>query len=793
MWTPASRKTAGIPIAASKGEITVYRHLITMLAIGCLAALNAADVAVDLCRSTDNWTFFNGAEFKGATGKLTGSPDGLKLDYDFTQGGAYVGCHNKKLLLPEVKEFKLVLQSAADVTFNYRIIDSTGRVFQGKTATVKAGVETRLTLSVDGPWSSVWGGDNSGKSVSGPVKSVWLMVSKTADAPLAGSVLIKSFTAAITAEAANAATGKPFEYSLNGWSFAGEWIPLINGAALKLTTIHQGAKPIDLEIIFPDLIRDKVKRFRLAADSSGELIYPLPFADKVNPRNVYQITLSADDREGGTSSFTTPVAGSLSDTVNLGKPQTSMEIAASKFGTCAHFSYAPKNEGAFKVWYPKEKIIDEISNCGFKFVREGLVMDKLPDGSWKMRDADLKTLQMLHDRNMEQIAVIGMSADESLEEFLQRVTAYVDQSKHLVKVYELGNEPNNFGNWLKKYGGTWNGYEKDGSVSPWVKAHLEYTNAAADLIKKIAPDKTVIGLGACAPTNFHALKLGVSKNLDGVTEHPYTFALPPEKVPFGLNLTKRDGIAVGDDVNSFKGLVESYHAMFAQTGVKRSLWVTEFGFSTYVVGPKKLKALYAGYSEEAQAVYLLRRFVESLALPVAVTCQYDFVDDYGSEPLADEANFGLLRSDYSRKPSWYVLRRMNSLLAGAEPDPTVAVEVTGDKLHRGMTRGILVNDWDDVKIAAANGVRVYAFARPDTPGEKMIAVWSMQPYSKEFNQRFVSIAIDNLKDYIKAKPVAIDLVTQVSYDLAVTAENGKAVIKDLPLGNHVLLIKFFKE
>lgn len=771
----------------------MYRYLITFLCLGSFAALYAADIAVDLCRSTDNWTFFNGAEFKGATGKLTGSPDGLKLDYDFIQGGAYVGCHNKKLSIPDAKQFNVVLQSNADVSFNYRLIDNTGRVFQGKPITVKASSETKLTLSVNGPWQNIWGGDNSSKSVVSPVKSVWLMVAKTADTPLSGSLLIKSFTANMEAETANAATGKPFECNLAEWSFAGEYLPLINGAALKLTTVNQGAKPIDLEIIFPDLIRDKVKRFRLNAGSPRELIYALPFADGVNPRNVYQIILSADDRQGNTASFTAPVAGSLSSSVNLGAPKSSLEIAASKFGTCAHFSYAPKNEGAFKGWYPKERIIDEISACGFKYVREGLMMDKQADGSWKMRETDLKTLQMLHDRKMEQIAVIGMSADESLEEFLQKVTAFVEQSKHLVKVYELGNEPNNFGNWVKKYGGTWNGYEKDGSVSPWVKAHLKYTNAAADLIKKIAPDKTVIGLGSCAPTNFHALNLGVSPNLDGVTEHPYAFSLPPEKVPFGLNLTKRDGVAVGDDLNSFKGLIESYHAMFAQTGVKRSLWVTEFGFSTYTVGPKKIKALYAGYSEEAQAVYLLRRFVESLALPVAVTCQYDFVDDYNSEPLADEANFGLLRSDYSRKPSWYVMQHMNSLLAGAEPEPALTVEVTNDQLHRGMIRGTLVNDWDDAKIAAANGVRVYAFARPDTPGEKMIAVWSMQPYSKEFNQRFVSIAIDNLKDYIKAKPVAIDLVTQVSYDLAVTEENGKAVIRDLPLGNHVLLIKFFKE
>ena len=90
------------------------------------------------------------------------------------------------------------------------------------------------------------------------------------------------------------------------------------------------------------------------------------------------------------------------------------------------------------------------------------------------------------------------------------------------------------------------------------------------MIKKIAPDKTVIGLGSCAPTNFHALNAGVSKNLDGVVEHPYTFSLPPEKVPFGKRLAKRDGIAIGDDEHTFRGLVESYHEHFSSVYVPRA-------------------------------------------------------------------------------------------------------------------------------------------------------------------------------------------------------------------------------
>ena len=153
---------------------------------------------------------------------------------------------------------------------------------------------------------------------------------------------------------------------------------------------------------------------------------------------------------------------------------------------------------------------------------------------------------------------------------------------------------------------------------------------------------------ACAPTNFHYLTLDVTPNLDGVVEHPYTFSMPPETVPFGWGFEKRDGIRIGDREHTFAGLVRSYKEHFKKTGRDRQLWVTEFGFTSFWFNGKVEGRQYAGFSEQAQAEYLIRRFIESLALPIEVTCQYDFIDDYDSQESGEEANFGLLRSDFSR-------------------------------------------------------------------------------------------------------------------------------------------------
>lgn len=774
----------------------LFKRYAALIAASTLTMLPAAEVVLDGCRSTANWSSFNGSEFKGAKVALSAGNNGLELAYDFSDGGAYVGCHPHKLLIPAAESLSVTVNASKPAGFNYRIIDANGRCFQGRGVQLKPG-ETTLTLSVKGPWSSVWGGSTQDKQPAMPIKSVWLMATKGKDLPLAGVITIRSFKAELPQLPATAVTGEKFERTLAGWTLKGEWVPQLEGAMLELTpTAAPGAAPAQLSVTFPQPGRDLVQRYRLEPGKTKSIYYKVPFSGEANPRNRYRIALLIEAEDGAKGEFVAALAGQLSGTVNLGTPKTSREIAHSKFGTCVHFSYAPKPEGPFKGWYPKDLLLDEIAACGFKFIREGLATDQLPDGSWNIRDADLETLRKAKARGIEQIAVIDMRATESIPDFLKRVRAVVGQSRDYVSVYELGNEPNNFGKWRQTYqhngkDGNWNGWESDGTVSEWVKKHVEYTNAAADLIKQIAPEKTVIGLGSCAPTNFHALNVGVSKNLDGVVEHPYSFSMPPEKVPYGKRLTKRDGIAVGDDGHTFRGLVESYHEQFRKTGKSRSLWVTEFGFTTFEMADAKAKGLYVGFSEQAQALYLLRRFVESLSLPIAVSCQYDFLDDYGSNPAMDEANFGILRGDYSRKPAFAVMQRMNSLLAGAEPDPELKVKITKDALHRSMVRGELVKNWDDAQIDAANGVRACAFRNPATPEERMVALWSMQPFSGEFNSRPVSFEIDGIGEFTQP-PVAIDLMTGDSCDLPVKFENGKAIITALPLEQTVLLLKFFR-
>ena len=70
-------------------------------AVVAASTLPAVEVILDGCRSTAGWNSFNGSEFKGAKVSLSGGADGLKLGYDFAGGGQYVGCHPKKLAVPQ--------------------------------------------------------------------------------------------------------------------------------------------------------------------------------------------------------------------------------------------------------------------------------------------------------------------------------------------------------------------------------------------------------------------------------------------------------------------------------------------------------------------------------------------------------------------------------------------------------------------------------------------------------------------------------------------------------------------
>lgn len=762
----------------------------TLLTVPVMVA--AVEVSLNPGASTESWNLILGTEFPGAKGSLKIVDGYLVANWNFSGGGRYIGLEPRLKPPAGLENITFDVLPDAEVPVSMRMIDRNGRAYQTHSRILKANEAIQLKYPVAGPWANRWGGDESVKIPEQPLKSFYLVVGSGKSAE--GTIRVRGVTGEYPQQPAGKVTGENFSGEVAGFRVETLWNPL-PGAERLIVNVEGGTEPAELEVRFPAMTRDDVVRYRLEPGKEQQFICKLPFVNAAgaNPRNIYRVRLGihSDARRG---EVTLLLKGVDSNRSNLGTPKKSSEIPSSRMGTCVHFNYGKDPRGAFRVWHPWEMILDRIADSGYKWIRSGVNIRKNESGKLAGVDEyDLDYLKAAQERGIESVLVISMYADESLEEFKERIRLTVEGTRNYgVHVYELGNEPANFGGWIKKYGGEWNGRLRDENKhAPWLIAHLDYTNRGAEYLKSLYPEAIVIGCGNATPANFRDLELGLSHAVDGVVDHPYTFSLPPEKVPFGHGLTERDGVEVGDAEHTFAGLVNSYIEKFKATGKMRSLWVTEFGYSNFCASGENEKRLYAGFSEEAQAVYLVRRFLESLALPIALSCQYEFVDDYGSKPFQDEANFGLLRTDYTPKPAFFAIQQLNSLMHGAVPDTDAHVTVTAAPLHRSALRETLVKSWDDAAISAANGVRAYAFNDPAAPEERLLALWSMQPYSREFSNRMVSLEIDNWAEF-DAIPVAIDLITGDTYDVAMTKQDGKLVLEKLSLRENPVLIKFFK-
>ncbi len=753
----------------------------------------AVEVSLMPVPSHDSWQFIPGSEFPGAQGKLNLEQEFPLASWDFSNGGRYVGFKPSTKPPAGLQNLKFDLLPDADANVALRVTDHTGHVFQSTTRKLKANQAILLDFPMAGSWESNWGAGNKSSIPAQPLRSFYLVASGNAQKYTSGSLTIRNILGEYDQTSPSMVVSEIFSGTLAGRLVKATWAGSLNPGCLSIS-VEAGTEPAVLELEFPALPRNQVTRFQLPTEENKNLQYQIPFLNKSgsNPRNNYQVQLRIISPTQK-AVVTLQLPGSKSSEINLGSPKSSSEISTSKIGVCVHFNSGANPSGAFKGWHDYERILDQIASGGCKWIRCGVTLKKDDAGKLlQVSDYDVGWLQAAQKRGIDSIILIDMKSSESQEEFLNRIRLTVEATRNYAHVYELGNEPNNFGGWLQKYGGEWNGRLKDKNEhAPWLKAYLAYTNQGAEYLKKIYPEATVIGCGGVAPANFRLLELGVSNAVDGVVDHAYSYSTPPEKIPFGHYNAKRDGITVGDAEGTFAGYIDSYMRKFKDTGRMRSLWITEFGYSNFCASGKNEHKMFAGYSEEAQAVYLTRRLLESLALPITLSCWYDFVDDYSSSSFQQEANFGLVRSDYSPKPSFYAMQRINSLMHGAEPDPGAKVEIIAAPLHKSVIQNLPAKLKDAIASPPTNGIRTYAFTDPASPDERMLAIWSMLPYSREINSRMVSLEISGWTEF-DAIPVAIDLISGHTYDIPMDKKDGKLLINSLTLRENPLLIKFFR-
>jgi hypothetical protein len=193
-----------------------------------------------------------------------------------------------------------------------------------------------------------------------------------------------------------------------------------------------------------------------------------------------------------------------------------------------------------------------------------------------------------------------------------------------VDAWEVWNEPNTARFW---------------STGPSPSAYAALVKAAYPAVKAADPGAPVV-MGATSLNDNAFLQgayaAGVKGYFDALSTHPYTCDAP--------DVIKRD--ASGHiSKYSFAGYRELRDTMLAN-GDDKPIWLTEFGWSTSTQG--------CALSEATQADYVTRafKFVEQDPY-VQVALVYNLRNNfYDGDADTTEARYGLMRTDFSPKPSY---------------------------------------------------------------------------------------------------------------------------------------------
>jgi len=128
-------------------------------------------------------------------------------------------------------------------------------------------------------------------------------------------------------------------------------------------------------------------------------------------------------------------------------------------------------------------------------------------------------------------------------------------------------------------------------------------------------------------------EMGAFAKLDAVTVHPYGIAPPEEVGPYYLHLA---------------ALLHRYSPVW-----KIPVLSSESGYSS----------MHGGFTEGQQAQFLTRHWLVNLLYDVNVSIWYDWRNN-GDDPANLEHNFGVVKYDFTRKPSYYAAQTLLTTLDG---------------------------------------------------------------------------------------------------------------------------------
>lgn len=456
-------------------------------------------------------------------------------------------------------------------------------------------------------------------------------------------------------------------------------------------------------------------------------------------------------------------------------PKPLMTQSNDKMGTCTHFSQG----------WDHQQILPLIQSAGLGWIRDDLQWKdiELKKGQYNIPQKTMLWINAVHEHNLKLILILNggnpiYKNPYDADAFAAFAAAMARQLKDKADALEILNEPANFG-YTKYYGGHWNGIDSAGRTEAWVGNYVVLLNKAASAIKAVNKKIKVLGLGSVAPVNFRQLEMGISADVDGLTDHPYSYRTVPEIIPYSsaAAIVKRDGIATADSHGTICSQLEMYRSLSAKHKGPKEIWLTEFGYSNFQ--PAK-KSLFAGFTPTAQAKYLQRRFMEGIGLGIDRMIQYDFKDD-GDDPYEAEHHFGLTDKQLNLKPSYFAIKR----LAEATRDLVVANDLKVEVFPVADRPDAYPIQWDKAVLAAPGTIPVYTFKNES--GKRIIAIWSAERANGDFSPRLAEICIDLPPARLK-EIQALDLMSGEKYKVAFKEKEGKISVERLTIEDYPILL-----
>ncbi len=410
---------------------------------------------------------------------------------------------------------------------------------------------------------------------------------------------------------------------------------------------------------------------------------------------------------------------------------------------------------------------------------------KIPDYAWEwIKEAkknDLKIILILNGGNR-------LYKDEYDHDGYVNFARFVaKEMKGYVQAIELINEPfNNFRRAAAKLSDTptaWNGYDpKTGKINEWALKYLRTMNDMADAINEVAPGEyKILGLGCSPPLNTRLLKQGVSKHIDGMVIHPYSYRLVPELQPYGDTpaFLKRDGVVVGDKAGTFTSINKELMKTSSQNNGPKELWATELGYTTYIQTQPQVQN-YGGFTEDAQAKYAQRHLMECLGTNMRLVSWYTFYHRRNSA-YHKLAGFGILNYDGTPKPAYNAIQRVAKTMKGWKADKWGDIKVYFQK-HRQDPNPVT---WDGSLRQTFGEPRAYMFSS-NNGKRRAAAIWSTERANSDLQPRSATVIINS--DRGLKSITALDMMTGKEENVKFTQKGNLVKIADITVPDHPVML-----